>query len=180
MKGRLVFGLILIVRLGFANSIFIPMDESQRNHLKAYGLAYFALKEGQPVDWLLNYRGGSFLIPFHNNILSECKVRGISYELISAAKTNSILTEIARPDANMNVVRLETAPRVAVYSPKNELINDESDAVILVLDYAEIPYTIIYDEEILKDELARFDWLHLHHEDFTGQHGRFMRRESAI
>lgn len=180
MKGRLVFGLILIVRLGFANSIFIPMDEIQRDHLKAYGLAYFALKEGQPVDWLLNYRGGSFLILFHNNILSECKVRGISYELISAAKANSILTEIARPDANMNVVRLETAPRVAVYSPKNELINDESDAVILVLDYAEIPYTIIYDEEILKDELARFDWLHLHHEDFTGQHGRFMRRESAI
>ena len=180
MKSAWAITFVFLAQLSFANSIFIPMDESQRDHLKAYGLAYYTLKEGQPVDWLLNYRGGSFLIPFHNDVLTECKVRGISYELISAAKTNSILTEIARPDVNLNVVRLETAPRVAVYSPKNELINDESDAVILVLDYAEIPYTIIYDEEILKDELAKFDWLHLHHEDFTGQHGRFMRRESAI
>jgi hypothetical protein len=180
MKSGWLMVFVLLAHLSFANSIFIPMDESQRDHLKAYGLAYYTLKEGQPVDWLLNYRGGSFLISFSNAILSECKVRGISYELISAAKANSILTEIARPDVNLNVVRLETAPRVAVYSPKNELINDESDAVILVLDYAEIPYTIIYDEEILKEELTRFDWLHLHHEDFTGQHGRFMRRESAI
>lgn len=180
MKYSLLIVLVCLVYCSRANSIFIPMDESQRDHLKAYGLAYFTLKEGEPVDWLLNYRGGSFLIPFNNNVLTECKVRGISYEIISAAKANGILTEIAKPDANLNVVRLETAPRVAVYSPKNELINDETDAVILVLDYAEIPYTIIYDEEILKDELAKFDWLHLHHEDFTGQHGRFMRRESAI
>lgn len=172
--------LVIAVRASYANSILVPMDENQRDHLKAYGLAYYTLKEGEPVDWLLNYRGGSFLIPFNNNVLTECKVRGISYEILSAAQTNAILTEIAKPDANLNVVRLETAPRVAVYSPKNELINDETDAVILVLEYAEIPYTIIYDEEILKDELAKFDWLHLHHEDFTGQHGRFMRRESAI
>jgi hypothetical protein len=180
MKRWWVIALIIVAQVTYANSIFIPMDESQRDHLKAYGLAFHTLSIGQPVDWLLNYRGGSFLIPFHNDVLTECKVRGISYELISSAKANGILTEIARPDVNLNVVRLETAPRVAVYSPKNELINDETDAVILVLDYAEIPYTIIYDEEILKDELAKFDWLHLHHEDFTGQHGRFLRRESAI
>lgn len=180
MKRWWVIALIIVAQVTYANSIFIPMDESQRDHLKAYGLAYHTLSIGQPVDWLLNYRGGSFLIPFQNDVLTECKVRGISYELISSAKTKSILTEIARPDVNLNVVRLETAPRVAVYSPKNELINDETDAVILVLDYAEIPYTIIYDEEILKDELAKFDWLHLHHEDFTGQHGRFLRRGSAI
>jgi hypothetical protein len=180
MKRWWVIALIIVAQVTYANSIFIPMDESQRDHLKAYGLAFHTLSIGQPVDWLLNYRGGSFLIPFNNEVLTECKVRGISYELISSAKANSILTEIARPDVNLNVVRLETAPRVAVYSPKNELINDETDAVILVLDYAEIPYTIIYDEEILKDELAKFDWLHLHHEDFTGQHGRFLRRESAI
>ncbi|MBN8653640.1 MAG: asparagine synthetase B [Cytophagales bacterium] len=180
MKRWWVIALIIVAQVTYANSIFIPMDESQRDHLKAYGLAFHTLSIGQPVDWLLNYRGGSFLIPFNNEVLTECKVRGISFELISSAKANGILTEIARPDVNLNVVRLETAPRVAVYSPKNELINDETDAVILVLDYAEIPYTILYDEEILKDELAKFDWLHLHHEDFTGQHGRFLRRESAI
>jgi hypothetical protein len=180
MKRWWVIVLIIVAQATYANSIFIPMDESQRDHLKAYGLAFHTLSIGQPVDWLLNYRGGSFLIPFNNNVLTECKVRGISYELISSAKANGILMEIARPDVNMNVVRLETAPRVAVYSPRNELVNDETDAVILVLDYAEIPYSILYDEEILKEELAKFDWLHLHHEDFTGQHGRFMRRESAI
>jgi hypothetical protein len=180
MKRWLIIWLMGVSQVSYANSIFIPMDESQHNHLKAYGLAYFTLKTGNTVDWLLNYRGGSFLISFTNDVLTECKVRGITFEVISAAAVNRILTEIEKPDANLNVVRLQTAPRVAVYSPKNELITDETDAVILVLDYAEIPYTIIYDEEILKDELAKFDWLHLHHEDFTGQHGRFMRRESAV
>jgi hypothetical protein len=163
-----------------ANSILIPMDEAQRNHLKSYGLAYFVLQQGATVDWLLNYRGGSFLIEYSPTVQSECTVRGISYELISTAKTNSILLEISNPEANMNVVRLESAPKIAVYSPKNELISDDTDAVILVLDYAEIPYTILYDEEVLKDDLVKYDWLHLHHEDFTGQHGRFLRRESSI
>lgn len=116
MKRWWVIVLIIVAQATYANSIFIPMDESQRDHLKAYGLAFHTLSIGQPVDWLLNYRGGSFLIPFNNNVLTECKVRGISYELISSAKANGILTEIARPDVNMNVVRLETAPRVAVYS----------------------------------------------------------------
>jgi Fe-S cluster assembly iron-binding protein IscA len=163
-----------------ANAILIPLDETQKNHLKAYGITYFMLKQGIEVDWLLNYRGGSFLAPYSALIQNECIIRGITYELISAAATQSILLEISNPEANMNIVRLETAPKIAVYSPKNELVNDDTDAVITVLDYAEIPYTIIYDDEILKDELAKYDWIHLHHEDFTGQHGRFLRRESAL
>jgi len=163
-----------------ANSILIPMDDAQHNHLKAYGITYFMLRQGIETDWLLNYRGGSFLAPFSQLIQNECTLRGISFELISSAKTNMILQEIASPEANMNIVRLETAPKIAVYSPKNDLVNDDTDAVIIVLDFAEIPYTIIYDEEILKGDLVKFDWVHLHHEDFTGQHGRFMRRESAV
>ena len=162
-----------------AASILIPMDEAQKNHLKAYGIAYYVLKKGEDLDWLLNYRGGSFLVDWTAEIQNECVVRGISYELITESSVNAILKEISSPSVNMNVVKLEQAPRIAVYSPKNELILDETDAVIVVLDYAEIPYDIIYDEEILKDDLAKYDWLHLHHEDFTGQHGRFLRRESA-
>lgn len=160
-------------------SILVPMDDSQKNHLKAYGIAFYILKEGIEVDWLLNYRGGSFMISWSKAIENECVVRGVSYEIITDSFVNVILKEISSPSVNMNVVKLERAPRVAVYSPKNELILDETDAVMLVLDYAEIPYKIIYDEEILKDELTKYDWLHLHHEDFTGQHGRFMRRESS-
>lgn len=156
------------------------MDESQQNHLKAYGLAYFILKGGTEVQWLLNYRGGSFLIKYSAGAESECKVRGVSYEVITTEKSKAILDEIGSPSANMNDIQLLTAPRIAVYSPKNALIMDESDAVIQVLDYAEIPYTILYDAEVLRDDLIKYDWLHLHHEDFTGQHGRFLRRESAV
>ncbi|MEQ1586493.1 MAG: asparagine synthetase B [Cyclobacteriaceae bacterium] len=175
--------LLLLVSLSIAvcaNSILIPMDAAQHNHLKAYGVAYFVLQQGAQLDWLLNYRGGSFLIEYSPSVQSECTVRGVSFELISSAKTNAILQEISNPEVNMNVVRLESAPKIAVYSPKNELISDDTDAVILVLDYAEIPYTILYDEEVLKDDLVKYDWLHLHHEDFTGQHGRFLRRETSI
>jgi hypothetical protein len=179
---KAISGVIIVLSMttAWANSILIPMDGAQRNHLKAYGLAYHTLQKGLEVDWLLNYRGGSFLIRYNPEIHNECSVRGVSYEIISSAQTNKILTEIANPEVNMDVVKLETAPRIAVYSPQNELVQDDSDAVMIVLDYAEIPYTILYDEEILKEELVKFDWLHLHHEDFTGQHGRFMRRESAI
>jgi len=181
VKRYFVFLLIIINYFtSQANSILIPLDESQKNHLKAYGITYFMLQQGIEVDWLLNYRGGSFLAPYSQLIQNECTIRGISFELISSANTNTILMEIANPEANMNVVRLETAPKIAVYSPKNELVNDDTDAVMTVLDYAEIPYTVIYDEEVLKDELAKYDWIHLHHEDFTGQHGRFLRRESAL
>src|SRR5260221_6167224 len=156
------------------------MDGSQRNHLKAYGIAYYILKNGGEVDWLLNYRGGSFLVATSLAIENEFTVRGVSFEIMTAEKANSNLNEIASPSVNMNVVKLQTAPKIAVYSPKNESIADETDAVILVLNYAEIPYEILYDNEVLHDVLPRYDWLHLHHEDFTGQHGRFLRRESAI
>lgn len=163
-----------------SNSILIPMDDAQANQLKAYGIAFHALQKDKTVDWLLNYRGGSFLIEYSDVTRSECTIRGVTFEIISAEKVNVILTEIANPEANMNVVKLERAPRIAVYSPKNELIQDETDAVINVLDFSEIPYKILYDEEILKDELANYDWLHLHHEDFTGQVGRFAWRQSNV
>lgn len=176
--------IILLLVLSFAccrgNSILIPMDGAQKNHLKAYGVAFFILQKNIHVDWLLNYRGGSFLVPYSSVVENECLVRGISVDLLTDVKTNSILNEISNPEVNMNVVRLETAPRIAVYSIKNELVADETDAVITVLDYAEIPYVIIYDDEVLQDNLVKYDWLHLHHEDFTGQHWRFQWRESAI
>ena len=181
MKGWFVCLVFFLgVRFASCYSILIPMDEHQHNHLKAYGVAFYVLQQGTYVDWLLNYRGGSFLIPYSGPLENECNVRGISIEIISDVKTNAILQEIANPSANMNVVRLETAPRIAVYSIKNELVADETDAVITVLDYAEIPYTIVYDDEVLGDNLPKYDWLHLHHEDFTGQHWRFMWRESAL
>ncbi|MBX2963106.1 MAG: asparagine synthetase B [Cyclobacteriaceae bacterium] len=163
-----------------ANSILIPMDNSQRNHLKAYGLTYFVLQKDIPVDWLLNYRGGSFLMDYSPVAEMECKIRGVSYEVISTAAATKIVNEISSPAVNMSAVRLEKVPRIAVYSPRNEFIQDETDAVILVLDFAEIPYDIIYDEEIYNDALARYDWIHLHHEDFTGQPGRSRWRESSI
>ena len=166
--------------IGRSNSILIPMDDGQKNHLKAYGLAYFILQKDFEVDWLLNYRGGSFLVDYSTQIENECVVRGISFQEVSSATVNSILLEIAKPEVNMEIVKLQTAPRIAVYSIKNELIQDETDAVITVLNFSEIPYTILYDDEVLKDELIKYDWLHLHHEDFTGQHGRFMRRESSV
>lgn len=175
------FTLVLVISFSTARatSILIPMDDSQANHLKAYGLAFYVLQQGLDVDWLLNYRGGSFMVAWSSQVETECVVRGISFERITESSVNAILREISSPSVNMNVVKLERAPRVAVYSPKNELILDETDAVIVVLNYAEIPYDIIYDEEILKDALAKYDWVHLHHEDFTGQYGRHLRRESA-
>ena len=154
-----------------AASILIPMDEDQKNHLKAYGITFWTLKHGQEADWLLNYRGGSFMIKYAQTLENECKVRGVSYEVLSDARVNSILTEISDPSVNMDLIKLEKAPKMAVYSPKNKLPWD--DAVTLVLTYAEIPYEIVYDEEVLKGDLSKYDWLHLHHEDFTGQYGRF-------
>lgn len=147
------------------------MDENQKNHLKAYGVAYWSIKQQAEVNWLLNYRGGSFLIKYEKIVEDECKIRGVSYEIIADAKTIAILNDISNPDVNMEMVKLEKEPKIAVYSPKSKLPWD--DAVTLVLTYAEIPYDIIYDDEILKDKLTKYDWLHLHHEDFTGQYGRF-------
>ncbi|MBK0381886.1 asparagine synthetase B [Pedobacter sp. SD-b] len=147
------------------------MDEAQRNHLKAYGIAFYTLQKGIAVDWLLNYKGGSFLIDYNQNIENELKIRGVSYNVIADAKVNAILTEINNPEVNMEIVKLEKAPKIAVYSPKSKLPWD--DAVTMVLTYAEIPYDVIYDEEVIGGKLPEYDWLHLHHEDFTGQYGRF-------
>lgn len=156
---------------GKAASILIPMDDTQQNHLKAYGIAYWTLERQLQVQWLLNYRGGSFLIQFASEVEKECLIRGVSYEVITEGQANQILAEIALPEVNMDAVKLEKAPKIAVYSPKNKLPWD--DAVTLTLTYAEIPYDVIYDEEILAGKLTGYDWLHLHHEDFTGQYGKF-------
>ena len=147
--------------------------ESQDNHLKSYGIAYWVLNQNQNIKWLLNYRGGAFLLPNSENTTKECHIRGVSYELISDAKAAEILQEISSPSQNMEAVVLEKAPRIAVYSPIGKQPWD--DAVTLVLTYAEIPYDIIYDTEVLNDALLVYDWLHLHHEDFTGQYGKFYR-----
>ncbi|MBL7884288.1 MAG: asparagine synthetase B, partial [Bacteroidia bacterium] len=147
------------------------MDISQKNHLKAYGIAYWILKQDVEIHWLLNYRGGSFMVKGAKQIENECNIRGVSYEVIADSKASSILIEIANPEINMEAVKLEKAPKVAVYSPKMKQPWD--DAVTLVLTYAEIPYEVVYDEEIMQEKLNLYDWLHLHHEDFTGQYGRF-------
>ncbi|SFG11617.1 hypothetical protein SAMN04488033_1287 [Salegentibacter agarivorans] len=157
-----------------ASQLLIPMDgDSQKNHLKAYGITYFALEEELEVRWLLNYRGGSFLISDTEELRKECQIRGVSFEVISDDKTQSILEEISSPSQNMETVVLEKAPKIAVYSPQGNKPWD--DAVTMALTYAEIPYETIYDEAVLNDALVLFDWLHLHHEDFTGQYGKFYR-----
>jgi hypothetical protein len=154
-----------------ATYILIPMDETQTNCLKAYGIAYMVIKNGVPVEWLLNYEGGSFLFQDARQFEDECKIRNVKFELIADAQETSLLAQIADPQVNMDAVKLEKPPRIAVYSPKNKLPWD--DAVTLALTYAEIPYDIIYDKEILDGNLPKYDWLHLHHEDFTGQYGKF-------
>ncbi len=165
--------LVLLVKTTSAAFILIPMDEKQANHLKAYGITYWALEKGIEVKWLLNYRGGSFLIQHQQAIASECMVRGVSFETLADGQTTNLLTDIAREDQNMDAVSLQKAPRIAVYSPPNKQPWD--DAVTLVLTYAEIKFDVIYDEEILNGKLKDYDWLHLHHEDFTGQFGKFFQ-----
>jgi hypothetical protein len=147
------------------------MDNSQTNHLKAYGITYWVLQNSVEAYWLLNYRGGSFMIKYNSDIETECVVRGVSYEVIADVQASSILKEISGEDVNMDALKLEKAPKIAVYSPKDKLPWD--DAVTMVLTYAEIPYDVIYDKEIVNGDLRKYDWLHLHHEDFTGQYGKF-------
>ncbi|MBQ0786457.1 MAG: asparagine synthetase B [Oceanihabitans sp.] len=174
MKKIITLLLILFVTQTFASYILIPMDaEMQKNHLKAYGITYWTLEKQLKVKWLLNYRGGSFLVPDTQEIQRECQIRGVSFEVLSNAKAEGILEEISSPSKNMEAIVLEKAPKIAVYSPKGKLPWD--DAVTMVLSYAEIPYETIYDEEVLGDALLLYDWLHLHHEDFTGQYGKFYR-----
>ena len=168
--------IILIVSIFFAQSllaskILIPMDESQKNHLKSYGIAFWVLQNEIEVEWLLNYKGGSFIMEYYQDIEEECVIRGVTYNVVADVQYSAIAREISDPEVNMSIVKLEKAPKIAVYSPKSKLPWD--DAVTLVLTYAEIPYEVIYDEEIITGKLTLYDWLHLHHEDFTGQYGKF-------
>jgi hypothetical protein len=147
------------------------MDASQKNHLKAYGIAYWVLGQDQEVEWLLNYQGGSFMMDHYENIEKECLLRGVSFKSVSESKANRIKNEIANPSVNADVVKLLKVPKIAVYSPKTAQPWD--DAVTMVLKYAEIPYDVVFDDEVLEGKLPTYDWLHLHHEDFTGQYGKF-------
>jgi hypothetical protein len=172
LKKIFLFILLSFTSIQWASSILVPMEaEGQTNHLKAYGITFWALTKQYKVNWLLNYRGGSFLFPDSEEIRKECQIRSVTFEVISDGTTASILEEISSPSQNMEVVLLEKAPKIAVYTPKGKQPWD--DAVTMVLTYAEIPYTEIYDEEVLSDQLITYEWLHLHHEDFTGQYGKF-------
>lgn len=169
---------IFLLLIGFlthtawASFIYLPMShDNQKNHLKAYGIVYYGLQNGLKAKWLLNYDGGAFLIEHNDAVVQECKIRGVSYQVISDAKSQLILEEISSPSKNQEAVTLEKAPKIAVYSPKDKMPWD--DAVTMVLTYAEIPFDVVYDEEVLSDKLLLYEWLHLHHEDFTGQYGRF-------
>ena len=169
---KYIFLFLFFAKFSFASFILIPMDDvSQKNHLKAYGITYMSLEKGNKVKWLLNYRGGSFLLEDTDIFRKECTIRGVTYEVISDTEALSILELISSPSQNMEAVLLEKAPKIAVYSPKDKAPWD--DAVTMVLNYAEIPYEVVYDEEVLNDALIKYEWLHLHHEDFTGQYGKF-------
>lgn len=172
MKKSFVIILFLIPLFLFSQGkILIPMDLKQTDHLKAYGVAYYALSKGFTVDWLLNFRGGSFLTDDNPEISSICRIRGVYFNQISGTEAARIIAEIQDENNNMDIVRLEKEPKIAVYVPPG--FNPWDDAVTLALDYAEIPYDKIWNDEVLKGELAKYDWLHLHHEDFTGQYGKF-------
>lgn len=176
--------LLLLAAKVQAAYILLPMDEkSQKNHLKAYGITYWVINQNVEAWWLLNYRGGSFAFQHSKAFERECLTRGVSFEVIADAQFNKILADISNPEINQEAVKLEVAPKIAVYTPdfneKGDRIQPWDDAVTLVLTYAEIPYDPIYDREVLNDVLAKYDWLHLHHEDFTGQYGRFYRSYSA-
>lgn len=161
-----------------ASYMLVPMDESQKEHLKAYGIAYWILDKGVDAYWLLNYRGGSFAFPHTSAFERECLTRNVSFEVIPDAKFNAIREEIGNQEINQEVIKLEVAPQIAVYTPdqaKGEKVQPWDDAVTLVLTYAEIPYETVYDQDVLDGKLAKYDWLHLHHEDFTGQYGKFFR-----
>jgi hypothetical protein len=173
----LFFCLSLAQIPAWASHLLVPMDEAQKNHLKAYGVTYWVLRQEAEAEWLLNYRGGSFMYKYAQAFENELIIRGVSYEVISDAQALSIKEQIASPEANMDVVRLEVAPKIAVYSPKSKQPWD--DAVMLALTYAEIPYTTVFDGEVMENQLPKYDWLHLHHEDFTGQFGKMFRSSNS-
>jgi hypothetical protein len=173
LRSKLLALLLVLGAAAHAAKILVPMDGSQRDHLKAYGVAFWALQRDVPIDWLLNYRGGSFLVDQYKTLEQELTIRGVTYQVIADGQAAAILAEIADPAVNMEVVRLEKAPKIAVYAPDG--FQPWDDAVALVMTYAEIPYERIYDAQVVAGVLPQYDWLHLHHEDFTGQYGKFWR-----
>jgi hypothetical protein len=164
-----LFGLFLLFNSAFSQKILIQMDLEQSDHLKAYGIAYWILEQRVNVEWLINYRGGSFLTDYIPAIERECRIRGVDFNIINAGTIARIYSQIEQE--NMDIVLLEKAPRISIYAPPSKQAWD--DAVLLALDYAEIPYETVWDKQILEGELDNYDWLHLHHEDFTGQYGKF-------
>ncbi len=173
----LITGLALAMAPAQAQDLLVPMNASQSNHLKAYGATYWALQQGHTVDWLLNYEGGSFLMPARPALGEELRVRGVSYQTLSGSRTAQIISQVESDGSNMSVVRLEKPPKIAVYAPTHAQPWD--DAVRLALEYAEVPHDIIYDDAVLNGDLSKYDWLHLHHEDFTGQFGKFLRYQNT-
>lgn len=167
----LLFILLFAVNISPQSKILIFMDLKQTDHLKAYGITFNSLLKGLKADWLLNYRGGSFLIDYTDKIAAECRLEGVSFETLSPSQTASVYAEVQSEDNNMDVIRLEKAPKIAVYVPPGFAPWD--DAVTLALEYAKVPYDKIWNDEILSGDLSKYDWLHLHHEDFTGQYGKF-------
>jgi len=170
------FILLLLLVLGGTvysqQKLLIPMDvNTQTDHLRAYGIAYRHLLGGKELDWLLNYRGGSFMFDYSGELAGECTAKGVSYELLNGTQAAQIYAEVQDENNNMDVVRLEKVAKIAVYVPPNTLPWD--DAVQLALDYVEIPYDKVWDEEVMQGKLKDYDWIHLHHEDFTGQYGKF-------
>ena len=170
MKILIIF-LLLIKFLSGADKLLIPMDQIQKDHLKAYGIAFWTLEKNINIEWLLNYKGGSFLIDYYSPIAQECRIRGVSFKRISANDLIDIYSEVEKN--NMDIVLLEKAPKIAIYTPENKQPWD--DAVTLALTYAEVPYKTLWDREVFEGDLQKYDWLHLHHEDFTGQYGKFYR-----
>jgi len=181
MKKILLFSVMLLLGSFSAKAAYmlLPMDDHQKDHLKAYGITYWILNNELDAWWLLNYRGGSFAFRHNPAFEKECLTRGVSFEVIPDVQFNKILLDISDQEANMDAIKLEVAPKIAVYTPdvnaKGEKVQPWDDAVTMVLTYAEIPYEVVYDTEVLDDKLPEYDWLHLHHEDFTGQYGRFYR-----
>ena len=172
MLRKILFILIVTCLSSFSQSkILIYMDLKQTDHLKAYGITFSALTHGMKADWLLNYRGGSFMIDYTDKIAVECRVEGVAFDIISSSEAVNIYAEVQDESNNMDVVRLEKAPKIAVYVPPG--FQPWDDAVTLVLEYANVPYDKVWNDEILNGDLEKYDWLHLHHEDFTGQYGKF-------
>jgi hypothetical protein len=169
----LLFTAFLTPRTGVGQDLLVHMDDRQTNHLKAYGAAFWALEQGISVDWLLNYRGGSFMLPASPSARQELRVRGVSFETLNGGAASEVIATVEADGSNMSVVRLEKPPKIAVYAPDATLPWD--DAVLLALTYAEVPHDMIYDAEVLDGKLSNYDWVHMHHEDFTGQFGKFLR-----